>query len=267
MFHKGIQKAMRDAPRMSAQEVRRMSEHFNARLVEMYEEPNKRSWFKLFKFVDANDSGMICYTELQAMVRKQLELPPSNVPERSLMALWVALDKDSSGLISAGEFGAFMRLGEGVSQVPRELNFEKRLKMAADGRSEFDEYAARKKAERIKAAKQQARKYEEEAARLEAQLEALRGDEGRGDASVSHSVAPSVAATPRVTKQPLLPPVRGAEGRVESGTERMAPPGRARVGAGGRRMEGGARSRTTQPVVCAYTSAQPGRVRAGREAH
>ena len=108
-----------------------MSEHFNARLVELYEEPSKRSWFKLFKFVDENDSGMICFNELQTMVRKQLGLPSSNVPERSLMALWVALDKDGSGLISAGEFGAFMRLGEGVSQVPRELNFEKRLKMAA----------------------------------------------------------------------------------------------------------------------------------------
>ena len=131
MFHRGIQKAMRDAPRMSTQEVRRMSEHFNARLVELCEEPSKRSWFKLFKFVDENDSGMICFNELQTMVRKQLGLPSSNVPERSLMALWVALDKDGSGLISAGEFGAFMRLGEGVSQVPRELNFEKRLKMAA----------------------------------------------------------------------------------------------------------------------------------------
>jgi len=103
MFHRGIQKTMADAPRASEEDVRRMAEHFNARLVEMIDDPNKRSWYRLFKFVDENASGLISYAELQLMVRKQLSLPVANVSERSLMALWLALDSDGSGLISAGE--------------------------------------------------------------------------------------------------------------------------------------------------------------------
>ena len=49
------------------------------------------------------------------MVREELALSLKELPERKLMAIWLALDQDHSGLISAGEFGAFMRLGEGAA--------------------------------------------------------------------------------------------------------------------------------------------------------
>ena len=49
------------------------------------------------------------------MVREELALSLKELPERKLMALWLALDEDNSGLITAGEFGAFMRLGEGAA--------------------------------------------------------------------------------------------------------------------------------------------------------
>jgi hypothetical protein len=45
-------------------------------------------------------------------VREVLKLSRSSMPEERLRALWLALDTDSSGHLSAGEFGAFMKLGE-----------------------------------------------------------------------------------------------------------------------------------------------------------
>ena len=53
------------------------------------------------------------------MVREQLGLSLKELPERKLMALWLALDADNSGLISAGELGAFLRGGTGaVAEAP-----------------------------------------------------------------------------------------------------------------------------------------------------
>ena len=48
------------------------------------------------------------------MVREGLGLSLKELPERKLMALWLALDADNSGLISAGELGAFLRGGTGA---------------------------------------------------------------------------------------------------------------------------------------------------------
>ena len=43
-----------------------------------------------------------------------LGLPPAEMPDRRVKAVWLSLDVDHSGHISAGEFGKFMRLGEHV---------------------------------------------------------------------------------------------------------------------------------------------------------
>ena len=77
------------------------------------------SWFKLFREVDADGSGLIAYDEFQSMVREMLGLDEEEVTEESLMAAWRALDEDGSGHIASGEFGAFMRRGEHVYKAPR----------------------------------------------------------------------------------------------------------------------------------------------------
>ena len=45
-------------------------------------------------------------------MRDELELGREAVPDVTLKRIWLALDKDSSGWITAGEFGGFMRRGE-----------------------------------------------------------------------------------------------------------------------------------------------------------
>ena len=46
------------------------------------------------------------------MVREELRLPPHELPERMLQAVWAALDSQKVGFITAGIFGQFMRRGE-----------------------------------------------------------------------------------------------------------------------------------------------------------
>ena len=73
--------------------------------------PTKVSWFRLFKHMDDDESGLISYSELAGMVREELLFGHKELPEKTLKAVWLALDNDGSGRLTAGEFGAFMRLG------------------------------------------------------------------------------------------------------------------------------------------------------------
>lgn len=70
------------------------------------------SWFKLFRKVDSDGSGLISYDEFVEMVRTDLKLSARALPEAQLQMLWRALDTDGSGYLSSGEFGAFMRLAQ-----------------------------------------------------------------------------------------------------------------------------------------------------------
>ena len=78
-----------------------------------------RSWFKLFRHMDDDGSGKVAYVEFEGLVRHELQLTPKELPEAALKAVWLALDRDGSGHISVGEFGAFMRKGEPVQDKAR----------------------------------------------------------------------------------------------------------------------------------------------------
>ena len=69
------------------------------------------TWFRLFKHMDDDASGLISYTEFAGMVREELLLGEKELPERVLKKVWLALDDDGSGSLKVGEFGAFMNLG------------------------------------------------------------------------------------------------------------------------------------------------------------
>ena len=92
-------------------EVTELSRLLNERL-SAYADPQAREWFRLFRHMDDDGTGRISYRELEGMVRDELRLSSTDLSEYSLQSLWRALDTDSSGYISAGEFGRFMRKGE-----------------------------------------------------------------------------------------------------------------------------------------------------------
>merc|ERR1712232_839056 len=89
----------------------------NERMIELFQDPQARSWYKLFVHMDDDLSGKINYHELEDMVRNELKVSSSRFSEDQLKGIWLALDEDKSGLITAGEFGKFMRLGAHVHDV------------------------------------------------------------------------------------------------------------------------------------------------------
>jgi Ca2+-binding EF-hand superfamily protein len=250
LFHRDIAKELEGAPPASDEEVRRLSEAFNARL-QLLEAENElqcqatsgarsdpggsgalsdgldadglppmpaaaRScgWYTLFKHVDENESGTISYRELKVIVRDELQLTPKDVPEHELQAVYLALDKDKSGFITAGEFGQFMRLGapDRVQGYKKGAMLERRRAIALRERAIFEMGAAqvhRRHAEQLARQKQE---YDRRVQVLERELQEMEGagDTG-GGASGSHDPArvsvepvPSVPSGEELSRQRRL---------------------------------------------------------------
>ena len=98
----------------SKEEVQALSEQLNRKLCELIKDPRERTWFKLFGHVDDSGTRQISFKEFSAMIRDELHIAPKELPDRQIKAAWLALDKNGSGFISAGEFGGMMRRGEHV---------------------------------------------------------------------------------------------------------------------------------------------------------
>ena len=101
----------------SIAEQKALSEQFSRRLAQLHDQ---RSWIKLFKHMDQEGSGRITFSELAAMIRDVLQFSPRDLPGGVLRAVWAAIDPDALGYINVGEFGAFMRRGEG--ETPPEVD-------------------------------------------------------------------------------------------------------------------------------------------------
>lgn len=116
------------APRIAtAQEAEQVSVMLNQRMCEIIQDPQGRSWYKLFVHMDDDLSGKINYHELEDMIRGELKIPNSRLTEEQLQAIWRYLDEDHSGLITSGEFGHFMRLGAHIHAI-KEPALQKTLK-------------------------------------------------------------------------------------------------------------------------------------------
>ena len=76
-------------------------------------QPHLQDWFKMFGKIDDDGSGRIQFPEIEEMVRKMLALPKEAISDEQLAAVWLALDDDGSGFITAKEFGPFMKSGMG----------------------------------------------------------------------------------------------------------------------------------------------------------
>lgn len=122
-------------PCASAEEAHEMSEQFNCKMVDLHLIAGE--WYLLFKAADTDQSGRISYTELKEIVRGPLQFSKAELPAPKLKALWKALDEDSSGWISAGEFGRFMRKGEPEPLLPaKERMLNERIAAFARQRAE-----------------------------------------------------------------------------------------------------------------------------------
>lgn len=120
-----------DVQPASDAEVVGMAVRFLQKMAELEPDPNKRSWYRLFRHMDDDGSGRINFHELVDMVRTELYLKPKEMPEATLKSLWAALDKDGSGYVAAGEFGTFMRKGEAeLRMLHPPTTWKKRLESA-----------------------------------------------------------------------------------------------------------------------------------------
>ena len=141
LFGRDVARSMASKRRATPEEVTDISRMLNMAqhtVVPAWETP---SWFKLFRHVDGDGSGLICYDEFVEMARDVLKLSERDMPKSRLQALWLALDTDSSGYLDSGEFGAFMRLGEPVTDrsLVAKLSVAERKKAAgAAARAEKD---------------------------------------------------------------------------------------------------------------------------------
>lgn len=77
--------------------------------------PDERTWYAVFALHDRNGTTMLSRPELGNLVRETLKLGVDVVSNQEIAALWSAIDVDSSGMISAGEFNAFISRCEALT--------------------------------------------------------------------------------------------------------------------------------------------------------
>ena len=60
----------------------------NRVLVRIAESPSPE-WYRLFKEMDTDGSGLISYDELHSLVRNKLKVPKASLSDRKLQACWL----------------------------------------------------------------------------------------------------------------------------------------------------------------------------------
>lgn len=143
----------------SAHECEQFSIMLNERMIQVFHDPQARSWYKLFVHMDDDMSGKINYHELEDMVRNELKVSRERFTEDQLKGVWLALDADKSGLITAGEFGKFMRLGEHVHDATESLKTKfERAKKAEAAASRQDKHGNLEEWKQLRAAEDTSRR-------------------------------------------------------------------------------------------------------------
>jgi len=133
------------APPATQGECEQVALLLNQRMVDLFLDPQARTWYKLFIHMDDDCSGKVSFDELEDMIRNELNVSRARIPDEQLRSIWHALDEDKSGLITAGEFGHFMRLGAHIHTNGENLHEHARAK-TADGGARRQEKLERKEA-------------------------------------------------------------------------------------------------------------------------
>ena len=102
-------------PRRQAneQEIKALAKVFHARLgtkpIDARQVGAFVTWLDLYNHMDMDGSGHVDFREFEWMVRKELGVRASSLPDATLGALWNALDLNGKGTLTFGDFGHFMR--------------------------------------------------------------------------------------------------------------------------------------------------------------
>ena len=93
-------------PRATEYDIIELSAILNQAHGEIIPPHETRSWFKLFRHIDEDRSGLISWDEFIHMVRKVLKLSPQQMADARLKAVWEALDTSGDGFLQSGEVRA-----------------------------------------------------------------------------------------------------------------------------------------------------------------
>jgi len=75
----------------SEEEVVLLARMLHLRLEELYQDARERSWFKLFKHMDPDGSGLISYVEFERLVRDEMYLSPDELSDGELRRVSMTL--------------------------------------------------------------------------------------------------------------------------------------------------------------------------------
>jgi hypothetical protein len=94
------------------EEVGEVATLLNAALCRLYpEERSQACFFRLFKAMDEDCSGLVSYQEFVRTVRGLLRIDADQLSRLQLQCVWRWVDEDASGMISCGEFSRLLRRG------------------------------------------------------------------------------------------------------------------------------------------------------------
>ena len=120
------------APAASRDALREASVLYNDAMARL-SKGESLQWFKLFRTIDEDDSGLIQYGEFVRLTRSVLRIGEWELPLRELNAAWRVIDEDGSGQVTAGEFGKFMRLGQRSGRRRRSTRRRSRSRASTSG--------------------------------------------------------------------------------------------------------------------------------------
>ena len=128
--------------------------------------------------------------------------PACQVSDDLIRALWRRLDKEGSGLLSAGDFIQFMRLGDKSDKAPSVQ--EMRRQRGGSARRAYEQQLERLKQAQVEKLEREARASERQAARLERELRntlrnvanGITSDEEAEEAAAPQSNSPTSAQAP-----------------------------------------------------------------------
>ena len=137
---RGLVKTLAHIEPASDAELDKLANALHARSMDIFVgiDQNRQTdglWYKLYAHMDKDRSGLISYNEMLDMVREQLGLTPTEMPDAKVQAGWKAIDTNESGFITCGEFGKFMRRAEAPhnAKVRRRLDAAKARLASGEG--------------------------------------------------------------------------------------------------------------------------------------